>query len=158
MNERLKYIWITLRLGMAWLFIWPFIDKVFGLGFATEAKSAWLAGGSPTFGFLKFVTKGPFSGLFKALSGNVFVDWLFMLGLAFIGLSLLIGIFVKIASYSGVVMVFLMWLSNLPPVHNPFLDEHIIYIIVLLGLAWVNAGQWFGLGKLDKLKIPSILK
>ncbi len=57
------YVWAVLRLGMGWTFSWAFIDKVFGLGFATKAAGAWLNGGSPTFGFLKFGTKGPFADL-----------------------------------------------------------------------------------------------
>jgi len=34
----------------------------------------------------------------------------------------------------------------LPPEHNPLLDEHIIYILVLNGLAYVKAGRVWGLG------------
>jgi len=70
-----------------------------------------------------------------------------MLGLLLIGLALILGIGVKIAGYSGALLVFSLWLSHLPPENNPFLDEHIIYLIVLIGLARVKAGQWVGLGK-----------
>lgn len=49
-----KYIWGLLRLGMGWIFFWAFIDKVFGLGFATATGKGWIDGVSPTFGFLKF--------------------------------------------------------------------------------------------------------
>ncbi len=69
-----------LRIGLGWIFLWGFIDKLFGLGFATKAEDAWLLGGSPTFGFLNFGTKGPFMELYKSLAGNAVVDWLFMLG------------------------------------------------------------------------------
>lgn len=147
MNGRERYIWAALRLGMGWLLLWSFLDKLFGLGFATAAEDAWIAGGSPTFGYLKFVTSGPLSALFQSLAGNVVVDWLFMLGQLLIGLALTLGIGVKIAGYSGALLVFLLWLSHLPPEHNPFLDEHIIYFIILIGLATVKAGRWVGLGK-----------
>ncbi|MFQ6101688.1 MAG: hypothetical protein ACE5OS_10720 [Anaerolineae bacterium] len=70
-----------------------------------------------------------------------------MLGLLLIGLALVLGIGVNIAGYSGAVLMFLMWLSHLPPEHNPFLDEHIVYIFLLIGLARAKAGQWVGLGK-----------
>ena len=142
-----RYIWAVLRIGMGWIFLWSFLDKLFGLGLATAAEDAWLAGGSPTFGYLKFATAGPFAPLFQSLAGNPIVDWLFMVGLLAIGLSLILGMSVKIGGYAGALLVFLMWLSHLPPENNPFLDDHIIYVIILIGLAAVKAGQWFGLGK-----------
>jgi len=142
----MKFVWVALRLTMGWTFFWAFIDKLFGLGFATEPASAWVAGGSPTLGYLKFATAGPFAPLFQAIAGNVFVDWLFMLGLGLIGLALLLGMGVQIAGWSGALMMAFMWLSNLPPANNPIVDDHIIYIFVLIGLATVKAGQWFGLG------------
>jgi thiosulfate dehydrogenase [quinone] large subunit len=147
MKDKERYIWAALRIGMGWLLLWPFLDKLFGLGFATASKDAWIAGGSPTFGYLKFATSGPFASLFQGLAGNPAVDWLFMLGLLFVGLALLLGIGVNIAGYSGAVMMLLLWLSRLPPENNPVLDEHIVYTIVLIGLARVKAGQWVGLGK-----------
>ncbi|MBM4466825.1 MAG: hypothetical protein FJ014_14955 [Chloroflexi bacterium] len=147
MKDKERYIWAALRIGMGWLFLWPFLDKLFGLGFATAPEGAWIAGGSPTFGYLKFATSGPLAPIFQSLAGNPVVDWLFMLGLLFVGLALLSGIGVNIAGYSGAVMMLFMWLSNLPPEHNPFLDEHIIYMIILIGLVRVKAGQWVGLGK-----------
>lgn len=147
MNGRERYIWVALRLGLGWLFLWAFLDKLFGLGFATASESAWLAGGSPTFGYLNFATSGPFAPLFQSLAGNPVADWLFMLGLLLLGLALILGIGVQIAGYSGALLMFLMWLSHLPPENNPFLDEHIIYLITLIGLARVKAGQVAGLGK-----------
>ncbi len=70
-----------------------------------------------------------------------------MSGLLFVGLALIFGIFVRIASLIGALLMFLMWTALLPPEHNPFLDEHIIYLIVLIGLMISESGQRFGLGK-----------
>jgi thiosulfate dehydrogenase [quinone] large subunit len=147
MKNKEQYIWAVLRIGMGWLFLWPFLDKLFGLGFTTAREAAWIAGGSPTSGYLKFATSGPLAPIFQSLAGNPVVDWLFMMGLLSVGLALLSGIGVRIAGYVGALMVLLMWLSNLPPEHNPFLDEHIVYVIILIGLAVAKAGQWFSLGK-----------
>ena len=110
MKNKERFIWAALRIGMGWLFLWPFLDKLLGLGFATAPEDAWIAGGSPTLGYLEFATSGPFAPLFQSLAGNPVVDWAFMLGLLFIGLALVLGIGVKIAGYSGAVMVLLMWL------------------------------------------------
>ena len=146
MNGREKYVWGLLRLGMGWIFLWAFIDKLFGLGFETVAEKSWLAGGSPTFGFLKFAVKGPFAGFYQSLAGNVLTDWLFMLGLLFIGLALILGIGVKIAAFTGALMLLLMYTAAIPPAHNPFLDDHIIYAILMIFLAAVKSGRSLGFG------------
>ena len=120
---------------MGFIFLWPFFDKLLGLGFATAASKSWLLGNSPTYGFLTFGTKGPLVFIFKAMAGNVFVDWVFMVELLFIGISLLLGIARKISCYGGTLMLFLMWLAAIPPENNPIIDEHIIYGLILLVLA-----------------------
>lgn len=135
------------RILLGWTFLWAFVDKLFGLGFATTAEKAWIHGGSPTMGFLKFGTKGPFAGVFQAMAGSAFVDWLFMIGLLCIGLSLLLGIGLNIAAASGSVMMILMWLSLLFPENNPIVDEHLIYMAILITLASFHAGDYLGLGK-----------
>ncbi|MCH8627748.1 DoxX family protein [Arsenicicoccus piscis] len=42
-----------LRLVLGWTFLWAFIDKLFGLGFATPSARAWIDGGTPAQGFMK---------------------------------------------------------------------------------------------------------
>ena len=135
-------VWGLLRLAVGWIFLWAFFDKLFGLGFATEAGKGWVSGGSPTFGFLNFATKGPFVGFYQDLAGNVIVDWMFMLGLLVIGLPLVLGIGVRIAASFGVAMLALMYSAGfVPPEHNPFLDEHIIYAVIMIGLVMVRPGR-----------------
>ena len=143
-----KYTWPILRISLGWIFFWAFIDKLFGLGFATTAEQAWLNGGSPTAGFLLHATKGPFASLYQFLAGSNVVEWLFMLGLLLIGLSLIFGIGVKVAGYAGALLMLLMYTAGfMPPEHNPFLDEHLIYVVVLISLTFVKAGRTFGLGQ-----------
>ena len=142
-----QVIWILLRIGMGIIFLWAFLDKVFGLGFSTLPGKAWLDGVSPTLGFLKFGSSGPFASIFQGMAGSAIVDWLFMLGLLLAGVCLLLGVCMRMAGYGGALMMLLIWLSVLPPEHHPFLDEHIIYIFVLLGLNYAHSGQWFGLGR-----------
>src|SRR3989344_1088853 len=130
-----KIAFFKLRFVMAFIFLWAFIDKIFGFGFATLKENAWINGGSPTSGFLNFATHGPLAPIFQKLAGVAIVDWLFMLGLLFIGLTLLINRFVFWGSLAGIVMMLLMWLSLLPPENNPIVDEHIVYALVLTILA-----------------------
>lgn len=147
-QNKTRYIWGLLRLAMGWIFFWAFIDKLFGFGFATAPTKAWIIGGSPTFGFLKFAVNGPFADFYHSIAGSAAVDWLFMLGLLFVGLALLFGVFVKLAASVGILMLVLMYTAiSLPPQNNPFLDEHIIYILLMAGFVFARAGQPFGLGK-----------
>lgn len=135
------------RIMMGWVFFWPFLDKTFGLGYATESGSGWIDGGSPTYGFLQFGTSGPFQEFFQGMADSVLVEWLFMIGLLGIGLAFLLGMGVRIAGYSAALMLFLMWLAVLPIVHNPFLDDHLVYAVICVGLTFTPCGDTWGLGK-----------
>lgn len=153
----LPHIDALLRIGFGWIFTWAFLDKLFGFGFSTTPEKAWLAGGSPTSGFLANASTGPFAGAFNALAGQAWVDWLFMIGLLLIGLALILGIGMRIATTAGSLLLFLMWLAVLPPKNNPFLDEHLIYILVLGALCvtrnnqkWSLAGRWSNLSFIKK--------
>lgn len=172
-NKKEQLIWGLLRLAMGWTFLWAFFDKVFGLGFATcrDAKTlvvdvmcqkAWVNGGSPTMGFLKFGTKGPLADFYQGLAGSALVDNLFMAGLFLIGLSLILGVGVRIASISGITMLLLMYSAAMLPENNPFLDDHIIYSLVMIGFIFTNAGDYLGLGKkwsnIELVKKYSFLK
>ncbi len=130
-----KIVLIGLRLVMSFIFLWAFFDKLLGLGFATTTEKAWINGGSPTTGFLSFGVKGPFAEIFHSLAGVAAVDWLFMLGLLFIGVTLLLNKYVVWGSLAGVVMMSLMWLALLFPENNPIIDEHIVYALVFALLA-----------------------
>ncbi len=127
----MQKILTALRISMTLIFLWAFFDKLFGLGFATTVDKAWIAGGSPTTGFLMYATKGPFAGFFQSLAGVGVVDWLFMLGLLFVGLTLILNRYVKWGALAGIVMMLLMYLAVLPPENNPLIDDHIIYALVL---------------------------
>jgi thiosulfate dehydrogenase [quinone] large subunit len=81
------------------------------------------------------------------MAGQAWADWLFMAGLAGIGVALVAGVAMRIAAASGAVMMVLMWMASLPLETNPVLDDHIIYALVLIGLAAARAGDTFGLGR-----------
>lgn len=130
-----KIAWLKLRFVMAFIFLWAFVDKTFGLGFATTSEKAWIHGGSPTTGFLTGGVQGPFADTFHTLAGVAVVDWLFMIGLLFIGLTLLLNKYVTWGAIAGIVMMVLMWLALLFPENNPLVDEHIVYALVLALLA-----------------------
>ena len=125
------------RIMLGFVFLWAFLDKTMGLGFATKYGESWVNGVSPTAGFLKFGVnpESPFAATFNGLAGNVLVDWLFMLGLLGIGLALILGIGLRVAAVAGSVLLMMMWAASVPLENNPLVDEHMIYTAVL----WVFA-------------------
>jgi len=88
-----------LRIAMGAVFIWAFLDKMFGLGYATPSARAWIHGGSPTRGFLSSVDVGPLQSTAHAIAGTWWADWLFMLGLLGIGVALIAGIAALLAIF-----------------------------------------------------------
>lgn len=147
-SKGLKTVVAITRFVLAVEFLWAFFDKLFGLGFATKLGKGWISGGTPTAGFLTKGSSGPFSAIYKSIGGTGIVDWLFMLALLGIGIALLLGIFMKIGTISGSVLMFLMWSAALPKPNNFFqIDDHIIIILVLIILLLAKAGQTAGLGK-----------
>lgn len=141
-----SYVWAAARLALGWIFLWPFLDKLIGLGHETPSAQSWLNGGNPTKGFLAG-SVGPFSGIYHSIAGDTIINVLFMAGLIFVAVGLLLGIYMKLACAAGALMLVLMWSASLPPANNVFMDEHIIYALVLAGLALVGAGNTLGLGR-----------
>jgi thiosulfate dehydrogenase [quinone] large subunit len=150
----MKFICVLLRILLGWQFLWAFIDKTFGFGFSTAPENAWIYGGSPTAGFLQLGSRGPFAPFFNSIGGTVLVDWLFMMAMLALGLSLIFGLLVRFSSIVSIFVLALMYLAAIPPATNPFVDYHIIYIIVLIGIFIMNAGKYFGLDYLIFRKRP----
>jgi thiosulfate dehydrogenase (quinone) large subunit len=141
-----RYSAAVARLSLGWVFLWAFLDKTFGLGFATESENAWIDGGSPTNGFLSNAPTGPFKDFYNSFAGDAWADWLFMIGLLGIGVALMAGIAMRIAAATGALLLVLMWSAVLAPENNPFMDDHIVYAIVLVLLAALGAGKTLGFG------------
>jgi thiosulfate dehydrogenase [quinone] large subunit len=164
-------IWGVLRIAMGWTFLWAFLDKAFALGFSTGrledgtidffAKGgAWFNGGSPTEGVLAFALKGPFKGLYETLggvevgaqgpvaTGSGWIDVVYMASVLLIGLGLIFGIGTRLAAIGGIAWMAIFYTATaIWPEHNAFLDDHVVYAIVLAGIAYVGAGRYLGLGR-----------
>ena len=142
-----RYVLAGVRLALGWVFLWAFLDKLFGLGHETKSAQAWIDGGSPTNGFLGKAVSGPFEGFYHSFAGAAWADWGFMIGLAGIGIALIAGVGMRIAATAGAVLLVAMWTAVLPPEHNLFMDDHLIYAGVLVALALTAAGNTLGFGK-----------
>ena len=106
-------VWGLLRIAMGWTFFWAFLDKAFALGFATGrnpdtgaidffGKAAWIHGGSPTDGALKFALRGPFQSLYSGLIGQTWIEWVYMASMLLIGTALILGIGTRLAALGGI--------------------------------------------------------
>ena len=140
-----RVVLAALRVVLGFYFLWAFVDKLFGFGFATPAERAWINGGSPTTGYLSGV-EGPFAGLFNGLAGQAWADWLFMAGLLGIGLALILGIGMRVAAVSAVIMLFLMYLASFPLETNPIIDDHVLEGVAIATVVLFGAGDVYGLG------------
>ncbi|MFD2081672.1 DoxX family membrane protein [Actinopolymorpha cephalotaxi] len=147
----------VLRIGLGFVFLWAFTDKLFGWNYATPPARSWLNGGSPTRGFLGGVQAGPFQSVFHSWAGAGWADWLFMLGLLGVGVAVVAGVGLRLAAVAGSVMMVLMWAAEWPMAHlssagtptmstNPFVDYHLLYALLLVLFAVANAGAVWGLG------------
>ncbi|MGW1537364.1 hypothetical protein [Streptomyces aureus] len=153
------YALASLRVLTGFVFLWAFLDKTFGLGYATPSGKGWVDGGSPTKGFLSSVAAGPMQSTFHAWAGAAWADWLFMLGLLGIGVALTAGVALRLAAVAGTVMMAFMWLAEWPPARhladgspsmstNPFADYHLVYAAALIVLALAAAGDTLGAGRI----------
>lgn len=147
----------VLRIATGFVFLWAFLDKTFGLHYATPSAKAWINGGSPTKGFLASVDVGPLQSFFHTIAGTWWADLLFMLTMLGVGVALLFGVAVRLAAVAGVIVLAMMWLAEFPLAQhtsagapagssNPFVDYHVIYALVLVVLATGYAGARRGLG------------
>jgi thiosulfate dehydrogenase [quinone] large subunit len=148
----------ALRIAFGLTFLWAFVDKLFALGFATGraedgtvdrfGDAAWIHGGSPTLGFLKFGADGPFKGFYNSIAGAGWADWLFLLCLLGIGLALTFGFAMRIGTAAGALLYLMMWTVVLPPENNPVLDDHILGLLTMIVLGLTLAGDTWGFGSM----------
>ena len=148
-----RYALAALRLATGFIFLWAFVDKTFGLGFATPTERAWINGGTPSQGFLKSDSVvGPLKDFFASIASPA-SDLLFMLGMLGIGVAVMLGIGLRISAVAGSIILVLMYLAEWPFAANtgstnPLVDYHIIYALALIAVAATSAGNTWGFGKI----------
>jgi thiosulfate dehydrogenase [quinone] large subunit len=152
--------WLAVaRIGVGFIFLWAFLDKMFGLGYSTPSAKAWIVGGSPTSGFLGHVSSGPMREFFNSLAGSGLVDILFMLGMLAVGVGLIFGVALRASAVTATLIMVLMYLAEWPLAQttfdgqpagstNPLVDYHLIYALVAILAACLAAGRTWGLGRI----------
>ena len=143
----------VLRLATGFIFLWAFLDKTFGLGFATPTERAWINGGAPSQGFLLGDgVVGPLKPFFAGIASPA-SDLLFMAGMLGIGLAVMLGIGLRVSAIAGSAIMGLMYLAEWPFAANagstnPLVDYHIIYALALIVIAATAAGDTWGFGSI----------
>lgn len=137
MTKYQKISLLFLRLALGWFFFYAGINQVLDL--------SWSAAG-----YLK--TAKTFSSFYLWLSSPEiipFIDFVNKWSLTLLGLSLIFGLLVRFSSVLGCALMLLYYLPILdfPYVKTTFflVDQHIIYILVLIFFAVIGAGRIYGL-------------
>jgi thiosulfate dehydrogenase [quinone] large subunit len=148
----------VLRIVTGVIFLWAFLDRVFGLNYATPGERSWLEGGSPAGGYLSSVSVGPMESTFNSWAGDMWVDWMYMAGMGGVGAALVVGIALRITAIGGTLMMAFLWISEFPPArhlsdgspsgsNNPLVDSHVVYAAAMIAVAFCSAGRVWGLGR-----------
>jgi len=127
----------ALRITMGWFFFYAGITKVLN---PEWSAAGYLEGAKMFTGFYQWL-----------LSPSILptVNFLNEWGLTLIGISLMLGVCVRVSGMLGALMMLLYYFPILDfPYPNPrafLVDDHIIFAATLLMLALLNAGRVWGL-------------
>ena len=134
-----KLLLILLRLFLGWLMFYAGITKII--------DPAWSAAG-----YLKSAKTLPELFQWFLQPGvlpivNFANEW----GLTLLGISLILGVFVRLSTFLGAILMLLYYFPVLQfpyiPPHSYLVDEHMIYALALLLLGACGAGRYFGLDR-----------
>jgi thiosulfate dehydrogenase [quinone] large subunit len=127
-----------LRMLMAWTFLYAASHQVFVADFSVV-------------GFLNHTkTFHDFFAIFTGPSVAPIVTFLVAYGHLLIGLSLLVGLMVRISAFFGILLLLMYWMAHMdfPYIENTnnfIVDYHIVYATVLGFLMYKAAGHVWGL-------------
>ena len=125
---------LLLRLTMGWIFLWSGIDKL-----VTDFSAS---------GFLVNGTQGPLGDWFQSLGTNQaaldVINPLVIWGQVLIGVTLVLGLFTRAGLFWAAAMMMMFYLAQFPPANNPFMDEHLVYILLFGLMGALGAGRILG--------------
>lgn len=137
MTQFQKISLFLLRLSMGWFMFYAGITKVID---PTWSAAGYLRGAKTFVEFYQWLVS---PGILPIV--NFVNEW----GLTLLGVSLILGIGVRLSSILGAVLMLLYYFPVLdfpyPNPHSYLVDEHIIYALTLLLLASLRAGRVWGL-------------
>ena len=137
MTQTQKLSLLFLRVVLGWMYFYAGITKVIN---PEWSAAGYLKGAKNFVGFYQWIASPAMLPI-----TNFVNEW----GLTLLGISLILGIGVRLSSVLGAVLMALYYLVILdfpyPNAHAYIVDEHIIYIGALLVLATYRAGRVWGL-------------
>lgn len=150
MSRPQKFFLFLLQIFMGWLFFYAGVTKIFPGILPQQAPvfdwsaAGYLEGAKTFTSFYHFLAQPNILPV---------IDFVNQWGLMFLGVSLILGVFVRISSILGAILMLLYYLPILDfPYPNPnslIVDQHVVYMVVLLYLAAV--GSQAGLIKFFRL-------
>lgn len=137
MTKFQKLSLFLLRVTTGWMMFYAGVTKVLD---PTWSAAGYLQGAKTFTGFYRWLASPQILPI-----TNFVNEW----SLTLLGISLILGIFVRLSSPLGAVLMLLYYLPILdfpyPNPHSYLVDEHIIYIFALLLFASLRAGHTWGL-------------
>ncbi len=129
------------RMALGITFLWAGYEKIIGLSGAGGGVKAFLSGPA--------VASSPLAGFFNAMAGNIVATDLVMYGEFLIGIALVLGALVRVASVAGILQMGLFTLAMWPiqdkPTDNPLVDIRIFYAVLFVAFIFLVPGRFFGL-------------
>jgi thiosulfate dehydrogenase [quinone] large subunit len=160
----------VLRVVVGVIFVWAGVGKMFNEG----ASGAWTAKG-----FLLYATNGtlgwpfvtgtpdptkiynPTHSFWVSLANNDFamtiVNNLVVAGEVCVGVALVLGIVTRFAGIMGMLMMAFFFFAGWS-FSNGIVEEHATYAVVLLALAGMGAGNYFGLDRVVGSHFPKTFR
>jgi len=124
--------------------------SMIGLGLRLFVGGGW--GAWNTVGVVLPTTypRGPIGNILLNFWGNQFVIQLLIWSSVLIGIALVLGVAVRLASYGGMVIMLMFYLAVIPP-GSVIISQQVIYLIMFAILAIGEAGK---VGGLDSFLAP----
>jgi len=144
-EKRNKLIILILRLFIGWFFFYSGLTKV--TTYYTD---------QPDWSAAQFLSgqKGIFSDYFQTLTSNKLIDYLNAYGQLAIGLGVITGTLLRLASFWGIFLMGMYYMAGYPPKNALLIDTHVLYSGIFILLMSSGAGRYFGVdGLVEKTEI-----
>ena len=140
MKQRIdkKIVLLVARIAMGWVFLYAGYSKIIDPSWSAKA---YIAGAKAFPQFYQLLLR---PDILPRI--NILNEW----GLFLIGIALVLGAFVRFASFFGFALMILYYLAIFPPSQGYIVDTHIIYALVFLIFMVVPVGEIAGLDALFK--------
>ena len=151
-----RFSLVALRTLIGWHFLYEGYYKWMLPGWAPDGQplGSWSAAG-----YLRGATSGPLAGVFRSFAGSAAGGWIDVavpIGLALVGLSLILGLLTQLGCWGAAGFLTMFYLSAIPTSGTPQPGAEGTYLLVnknLIELAAVIALMSFHTGRIAGLDL-----